>query len=822
MVQEKEREANCTHVLPIEGSQTTVPQQLEPNVEAIDYNKEVFNAQDTSSFSSGNLQTTPIQIQKPNIDAIDYNEEVFHAQETSISENSQTGVQQQEPIIEAINYKEVQNISLENIQTDNQQQKSNVIAINYKNELPPTSFNAGNGTAEFSDAIAKVKAMAAKLLDNASTISTEESNVAVQGHSNINIPSNHTTIINSTNNMNDMDINLNKAQQGIKRSHEDTYNPHESKDSHDDRSDDYRGDLYKGRERYDEYGRVFKRTAYDVGSRPEYDGSGSRSRYGFGGEERRSHYDPGNDINSASAEEFKVPNAVVGLVIGRGGENLKRIEKTTGARIQFSQDQPPDMIERHVKVTGLADDVKIARAMIQKLVEDARNGSLVNRRDSAMNGQNKNTVIIRIPSNKVGVVIGRKGETIRDLQDRSGAHINVTPDSAASPQSKNRPVTLIGDDEAIQRAKALINEIINNGEISSEINHHQDHRPNSHNSGSGSYNNHGGNYMNHNSNSGHRNQESITIKVPNDSVGLIIGKGGETVRALQQKSGAKIQIEPVYGGVPPIERNVQIIGSAENIAIAKSLILEKAASGNRERSSRHNGEQGRNGQQQNKHQSNNYQHQSSTANSDISVYQQTGYSTNAYPTQSQPNTYGQLITNDYTQISTTNYPVAASTYVPSGQQATMIYNQQRQYNPSQTTSSYQYLTQPQYGTYPQNIQYAQSTTGQSTTQSAVQVSMQTIGQSAIQSTGQLQANYYQTAPNDPTKVATTGADNKTDNTSAPAPNYGYQQIHYNYNVPSATIQYPSVAGQTHAAISSVYPTLRLILLCLFFDFRPLR
>ncbi|CAJ0751829.1 5506_t:CDS:2, partial [Entrophospora sp. SA101] len=101
----------------------------------------------------------------------------------------------------------------------------------------------------------------------------------------------------------------------------------------------------------------------------------------------------------------------------------------------------------------------------------------------------------------------------------------------------------------------------------------------------------------------------------------------------------------------------------------------------------------------------------------------------------------------------------------------------------------------------------QSTTGQSTTQSAVQVSMQTIGQSAIQSTGQLQANYYQTAPNDPTKVATTGADNKTDNTSAPAPNYGYQQIHYNYNVPSATIQYPSVAGQTHAAISSVYPTL---------------
>jgi far upstream element-binding protein len=34
-------------------------------------------------------------------------------------------------------------------------------------------------------------------------------------------------------------------------------------------------------------------------------------------------------------EEFGVPNNVVGLVIGKGGENLKRIEAASGARIQF-------------------------------------------------------------------------------------------------------------------------------------------------------------------------------------------------------------------------------------------------------------------------------------------------------------------------------------------------------------------------------------------------------------------------------------------------------------------------------------------------------
>ena len=99
--------------------------------------------------------------------------------------------------------------------------------------------------------------------------------------------------------------------------------------------------------------------------------------------------------------------------------------------------------------------------MIRSLVDDAL-ASQANRRGDY--GPSRATVTIHIPSSKVGVVIGRGGETIRDLQDRSGARINVTPDNAANPQSTDRPVTLIGDDAAIQRAKALIDEIIKGGD----------------------------------------------------------------------------------------------------------------------------------------------------------------------------------------------------------------------------------------------------------------------------------------------------------------------------------------------------------------------
>ncbi len=61
------------------------------------------------------------------------------------------------------------------------------------------------------------------------------------------------------------------------------------------------------------------------------------------------------------------------------------------------------------------------------------------------------------------------------------------------------------------------------------------------------------------------------MPVPNDCVGLIIGKGGETIRNLQIQSGAKIQVakkEVIGKGV----RNVFVEGTPERFEHAKKLI----------------------------------------------------------------------------------------------------------------------------------------------------------------------------------------------------------------------------------------------------------
>ena len=65
---------------------------------------------------------------------------------------------------------------------------------------------------------------------------------------------------------------------------------------------------------------------------------------------------------------------------------------------------------------------------------------------------------IMVPNRTVGLIIGRGGETIRDLQEKSQCHVNIVGEE----KSVNglRPVNLIGSVQAAQKAKDLIMEIV--------------------------------------------------------------------------------------------------------------------------------------------------------------------------------------------------------------------------------------------------------------------------------------------------------------------------------------------------------------------------
>lgn len=70
-----------------------------------------------------------------------------------------------------------------------------------------------------------------------------------------------------------------------------------------------------------------------------------------------------------------------------------------------------------------------------------------------------NTVTMRVPVSKVGLVIGRGGETIRDFEERSKAKILIASDTGDN--SSERVINIVGDDAATQMAKSMIEDVVN-------------------------------------------------------------------------------------------------------------------------------------------------------------------------------------------------------------------------------------------------------------------------------------------------------------------------------------------------------------------------
>nr|XP_029122509.1 LOW QUALITY PROTEIN: far upstream element-binding protein 2-like [Elaeis guineensis] len=161
--------------------------------------------------------------------------------------------------------------------------------------------------------------------------------------------------------------------------------------------------------------------------------------------------------------------------------------------------------------------------------------------------------MIQVPNSKVGVLIGKAGDTIRYLQINSGAKIQITRDADADPRSSSRPVELIGSLENINKADQLIKDVIAEADAG----------------GSPSLVARGFSTV-------HSGSEQTEIKVPNEKVGLIIGKGGETIKNLQTRSGARIQLIPQHlpEGDSSKERTVRITGNKKLIESAKEMIKE--------------------------------------------------------------------------------------------------------------------------------------------------------------------------------------------------------------------------------------------------------
>jgi predicted RNA-binding protein YlqC (UPF0109 family) len=139
----------------------------------------------------------------------------------------------------------------------------------------------------------------------------------------------------------------------------------------------------------------------------------------------------------------------------------------------------------------------------------------------------------------VGRVIGKGGEMIRDLQARSSCRIDVDQNV---PAGQPRVITYRGTRKTVDFAKRLVQMLCSESASEGDL-------P-----------------------LGEAKREFLVV--PAQSVGKIIGRGGEMIRELQSRSQAKIQVDHSgNSGLDHSEKQVTITGTDQAVTKAREMVL---------------------------------------------------------------------------------------------------------------------------------------------------------------------------------------------------------------------------------------------------------
>lgn len=133
---------------------------------------------------------------------------------------------------------------------------------------------------------------------------------------------------------------------------------------------------------------------------------------------------------------------------------------------------------------------------------------------------------IRVPAHKAGLIIGKQGSTLKEIQARTNTRISLPRDQMGS----ERLIYISGSENNIEEAKQEIESIVkeNKHDANSEL-----------------------------------------MEIPGDKVGLVIGKGGDSIKSIKEQSGCRLDFDKNQGASV---RVLTIQGSPDKIQMAKEMI----------------------------------------------------------------------------------------------------------------------------------------------------------------------------------------------------------------------------------------------------------
>ncbi|KAG1674154.1 hypothetical protein FOA52_015785 [Chlamydomonas sp. UWO 241] len=152
----------------------------------------------------------------------------------------------------------------------------------------------------------------------------------------------------------------------------------------------------------------------------------------------------------SAKRELACPLHIVGKIIGRGGETIRSLQTASSAHILIDQNVPEGQ-PRRVEVTGSEDAVNRAYNMIMEIIQtdgSATTSAVITKYGAGM------TRMLESPKHMIGRVIGRGGETVKQLQKHF--NVNVQIEQNANPCT----VTISGQHAPVEAAMVAISDLI--------------------------------------------------------------------------------------------------------------------------------------------------------------------------------------------------------------------------------------------------------------------------------------------------------------------------------------------------------------------------
>ncbi|KFO18963.1 RNA-binding protein Nova-2 [Fukomys damarensis] len=163
---------------------------------------------------------------------------------------------------------------------------------------------------------------------------------------------------------------------------------------------------------------------------------------------------------------------------------------------------------------------------------------------------------VLIPSYAAGSIIGKGGQTIVQLQKETGATIKLSKSKDFYPGTTERVCLVQGTAEALNAVHSFIAEKVR--EIPQAMTKPEVV-----------------NILQPQTTMNPDRAKQAKLIVPNSTAGLIIGKGGATVKAVMEQSGAWVQLSQKPEGINLQERVVTVSGEPEQVHKAVSAIVQK-------------------------------------------------------------------------------------------------------------------------------------------------------------------------------------------------------------------------------------------------------